>query len=203
MSLSVHNLEKSFTNDQGEAFRVIKNVSFDLQKGQIGILLGPSGCGKTTLLRLIAGLEHADGGRSLCRTRFNPIPIHQRRFGFVFQDYALFPHKNVYDNVAFGLRMRGWTGEKITVRVAQVLELVGLAQFGSRSVIALSGGEQQRVALARALAPAPRAAATGRTVGRVGSRFARAVDDRTATNFKRCRFVVEMSLVGSPLVCHA
>jgi ABC-type Fe3+/spermidine/putrescine transport system ATPase subunit len=145
-------IEKSF-----EGKPVLRGVSYALEVGEILVLLGPSGCGKTTLLRIIAGLETADAGQVLLDGEdLTKVPVHQRGFGFVFQDYALFPHKNVYDNVAFGLRMHNWPEEKMRARVEQVLELVGLAGFDERSIHDLSGGEQQRVALARSLAPAPR-----------------------------------------------
>ncbi|RMG92717.1 MAG: ABC transporter ATP-binding protein [Chloroflexi bacterium] len=125
--------------------------------GEVVVLLGPSGCGKTTLLRIIAGLDQADNGRLLLQGEdLTRIPVHQRGFGMVFQEYALFPHRNVFENVAFGLRMAGWERPQIVERVQQVLALVGLAGYDQRSVHELSGGEQQRVALARSLAPAPR-----------------------------------------------
>ena len=120
-------------------------------------MLGPSGCGKTTLLRIVAGLESADNGTlSLGDNDLTQIPVHERGFGFVFQDYALFPHKNVADNVGFGLKMLGQSEPEILVRVRDVLIQVGLSGFENRPIHELSGGEQQRVALARALAPKPR-----------------------------------------------
>jgi ABC-type Fe3+/spermidine/putrescine transport system ATPase subunit len=120
-------------------------------------LLGASGSGKSTLLRIIAGLEDADSGSIL----FNHVdlvstPAHLRDFGLVFQDYALFPHLNVNENVAFGLKMRRVSQDEIKRRVADSLEMVNLSGFGLRRVTDLSGGEQQRVALARALATRPR-----------------------------------------------
>jgi ABC-type Fe3+/spermidine/putrescine transport system ATPase subunit len=119
-------------------------------------LLGPSGCGKTTLLRIIAGLETPDGGQVLVDGEdVTPVPPHQRGFGLMFQEYALFPHKDVFGNVAFGLRMQGLRDELVAARVAEVLQLVGLAGFEHRDVNQLSGGERQRVALARSLAPQP------------------------------------------------
>ncbi|MFQ5421992.1 MAG: ABC transporter ATP-binding protein, partial [Anaerolineae bacterium] len=144
--------EKSFDGEP-----VLRGVSLALRAGEIVVLLGPSGCGKTTLLRILAGLEVADNGRLLLNEQdLSRIPVHQRGFGMVFQDYALFPHKNVFENVAFGLRMQNWDKRQLQERVMQVLALVGLVGFGERPIYELSGGEQQRVALARSLAPAPR-----------------------------------------------
>jgi iron(III) transport system ATP-binding protein len=136
----------------------VQDVSLVLSKGKIGVLIGPSGCGKTSLLRAVAGLERvANGrvtmdGRLLADTRTH-VPAEDRRIGMVFQDYALFPHFNVRDNVAFGVRdlPRPARDE----RIEQVLELVGLAHAARRAPHELSGGQQQRVALARALAPKP------------------------------------------------
>lgn len=135
---------------------VLQGVTVGVPAGKILVLLGPSGCGKTTLLRIVAGLETADAGQVTWQgTIIDNRPIHQRGFGMVFQDYALFPHKNVYHNIAFGLRMQRQSADDITQRVNGVLQLVGLTGFGERAVHDLSGGEQQRVALARALAPTP------------------------------------------------
>jgi ABC-type Fe3+/spermidine/putrescine transport system ATPase subunit len=133
------------------------DVSFTVERGEIVCLLGPSGCGKTTLLRLIAGLEPLDGGQVLVDgEELTHVPPHLRGFGLMFQEYALFPHKDVSGNVAFGLRMQGLGREAVTARVTEILALVGLAGFEHRDVNQLSGGEQQRVALARSLAPQPR-----------------------------------------------
>ena len=152
MFLEVRDVHKSF-----EGQPVLCGISASIAEGEIVVLLGPSGCGKTTLLRIIAGLESAEQGiLSLEGIDLGQIPIHRRGFGMVFQDYALFPHKNVRQNVAFGLRMSGWVQSLQERRVRQVLGMVGLAEFGERTVHELSGGEQQRVALARALAPYPR-----------------------------------------------
>lgn len=137
----------------GEA-EVLRELSLSLRAGEIVCLLGPSGCGKTTLLRIIAGLERADRGALLFQGRdLAQVPVHQRNFGLMFQEYALFPHLNVEQNVRFGLRMRGIRGEG--ERAREMLALVGLAGMGAREVSSLSGGEQQRVALARSLAPRP------------------------------------------------
>ncbi len=150
--LTIKSITKAF-----EGQPVLRGVSLAIEAGEVVVLLGPSGCGKTTLLRIIAGLEAADNGRLLLNNRdLTRLPVHQRGFGMVFQDYALFPHKNVFENAAFGLRMMGWGRLEIAERVKQVLELVGLTGFDDRPIYDLSGGEQQRVALARSLAPAPR-----------------------------------------------
>lgn len=136
---------------------VLRGVSLGVACGDLAALLGPSGCGKTTLLRIVAGLEHADAGS--VRVEGAPVdalPPHLRGFGLMFQDYALFPHLDVAGNVAFGLEMQRAGRGEAAARVAELLELVGLRGYGGRRVYELSGGERQRVALARALAPRPR-----------------------------------------------
>lgn len=134
----------------------LQGVSLQVEPGEIVALLGPSGCGKSTLLAVIAGLEPADRGQVFWNGHLlENTPPHRRNFGLMFQDFALFPHKNVYENVAFGLRMAGASSQAIARRVGQVLELVGLPGFERRDVNTLSGGEGQRVALARSLAPQP------------------------------------------------
>ena len=136
------------------SFRALDEVSFDVKTGQITALLGPSGCGKSTLLRAIAGLERPSGGditwegESVLDT-----PTYQRGFGLMFQDGQLFPHRNVEGNIAYGLRHL--PRDQRERRVAEVLAIVGLEGFASRSIESLSGGQAQRVALARALAPRP------------------------------------------------
>jgi len=150
--LAVVSISKAF----GE-HAAVDGVAFDLAEREVLALLGPSGGGKSTLLNLIAGLEAPDAGdirwdgQSLLG-----LPTHRRGFGLMFQDYALFPHKNVAANVGFGLRMQGKSRAEVEAGVARSLDLVGLAGFERRDVNTLSGGEQQRVALARALAPRPR-----------------------------------------------
>ena len=136
----------------------VQGVSLGLTRGQIGVLIGPSGCGKTSLLRAVAGLERLAGGRIVMDDRLladhqTHVPAEARRIGMVFQDYALFPHLNVRDNVAFGVRDLPRAARER--RIDQVLELVGLAHSAKRAPHQLSGGQQQRVALARALAPQP------------------------------------------------
>ncbi len=150
--LEAHHLIKSYSEGHFP-----DDISFTVDEGEILCLLGPSGCGKTTLLRIIAGLEIPDSGKVLFEGRdIRDVPVHRRNFGLMFQDQALFPHKNVFENIAFGLRMQSLLKGEIRERVGAVLELVGMAGFGGRDVNELSGGEQQRVALARSLAPHPR-----------------------------------------------
>ena len=138
---------------------VVKDISFSLAKGQIGCLLGPSGCGKTTLLRAIAGFEPvATGNISLQQQVVSSDSLQQapelRQVGMVFQDFALFPHLNVADNISFGLGHLSRPARK--AKVQQLLQLVGLPDLAKRHIYQLSGGQQQRVALARALAPQPK-----------------------------------------------
>lgn len=135
----------------------LDSVDLTIADGEVLAVLGPSGSGKTTLLRVIAGLQNPDSGSlSWDGESLDQIAAHERGFGLMFQDYALFPHRPVGGNVAFGLRMAGWSDESINERVAEVLSWVGLPGYEDRAVGNLSGGEQQRVALARALAPNPR-----------------------------------------------
>ena len=145
---------RGVTKRYGETV-ALDRVDLQVRRGETLALLGPSGCGKSTLLALVAGLEPHEGailwqGRELAGT-----PAEARRFGMVFQDYALFPHLNVFENVAFGLRLRRTPAMRLRERVAEVLALVGLEHLRDRDVTTLSGGERQRVALARALAPEP------------------------------------------------
>jgi ABC-type Fe3+/spermidine/putrescine transport system ATPase subunit len=128
-----------------------------LAVGETLCLLGASGSGKSTILRIIAGLEQAERGEARWAGQsLGQVPVHRRNFGLMFQDYALFPHLDVFENIAFGLRRQKWPASEIKLRVAEVLKQVNLSAFGLRRVAELSGGEQQRVALARALAPHPR-----------------------------------------------
>ena len=141
---------------KGEIYAA-RDVRLDIRPGEFLTLLGPSGCGKTTTLRVVAGFEKPDAGR----IRFDgqdvtDLPANQRNIGFVFQNYALFPHLSIFENVAYGLRVRGVSEEAIAKRVGNVLALVGLAGYDLQFSSQLSGGEQQRVALARAIVIEPR-----------------------------------------------
>ncbi len=149
--LFVERLCKTFDEKQ-----VLNDLSFSVLPNEIVVILGPSGCGKTTLLNIIAGIETPDSGdiqwfgNSVLNT-----PVHKRNFGLMFQDYALFPHLNVYENIAFGLRMKRKNKSEIDKEVSNAMRLVGVESYAKRSVMTLSGGEKQRVALARSLAPHP------------------------------------------------
>ncbi len=135
----------------------VREVSFTVEYGDIVGLLGPSGCGKTTLLRLLAGIDEPDQG-TICfdGNNIDSLEPQNRGFGLMFQNLALFPHMNVFANIAFGLRMQGIPKQDINTRVNDLLELVDLSGYNDRKVQELSGGERQRVALARSMAPSPR-----------------------------------------------
>ncbi len=136
---------------------VLRDISFQVEAGEVLVLLGPSGCGKTSILRVVAGLEMAEAGViRLDGNDLATVPSHQRGFGLMFQEFALFPHLRVEQNVEFGPRMQGLGPEERRERVAELLTIVGLRGYEARQVHQLSGGERQRVALARSLAPRPR-----------------------------------------------
>lgn len=156
MSIHIDQISKQFGT-----FSALKNVSLHIDSGELVALLGPSGCGKTTLLRIIAGLEHADAGRlSFHGEDTTDTPVRERQVGFVFQHYALFRHLTVFENVAFGLRVRPRATRPsdavIRQKVHELLQLVQLDWLSDRYPSQLSGGQRQRIALARALAVEPR-----------------------------------------------
>jgi sulfate transport system ATP-binding protein len=149
--VELKNINKSYAN-----YKASDDVNFGIEKGKLIALLGPSGSGKTTILRMIAGLETADSGDIIIDGKVvNDVPASRRGIGFVFQNYALFRYKTVYDNIAFGLRVNKWNKEDIDERVNELIELVGLKGLEKRYPNQLSGGQKQRVAFARALAPKP------------------------------------------------
>lgn len=138
-------------------FTAVNGISLNIEQGEFFTLLGPSGCGKTTLLRMIAGFNTVDGGE-ICFDEqvINTLPAHKRDIGMVFQNYAIFPHLNVADNVAYGLKARKVPKEQIIPRVDEALKMVQIDQLKARQPNELSGGQQQRVALARTLAQDPK-----------------------------------------------
>ena len=152
-SVDVHfkNIRKSFGDVE-----VLKGIDLSIRRGEFFSLLGPSGCGKTTLLRILAGFEFQDSGEVLLRgAEVSKLPPNQRSVNTVFQNYALFPHMTVFDNVAFGLKMRKVPPNQLKSRVQTALETVEIGQFAARKPAQLSGGQRQRVALARAIVNEP------------------------------------------------
>ncbi len=156
LGVRIDGVSKRFAHRvKGEVYAV-REVRLDVRPGEFLTLLGPSGCGKTTTLRMIAGFETPDAGRIFFGARdVTGLPANQRDIGFVFQNYALFPHLSVFENVAYGLRVRGRADAEIGKSVSDVLALVGLAGYEQQFSGQLSGGEQQRVALARAIVIQP------------------------------------------------
>lgn len=151
MSIELRNVSKRFGD-----VAAVENISLTVADGELVALLGPSGGGKTTVLRMIAGLEIPTSGDLLIRgERVNDVPVQKRNIGFVFQSYALFKTMSVFDNIAFGLKIKKWSKSDITTRVEELLKLFGLEGLGRRLPHQLSGGQRQRVAIARALAPKP------------------------------------------------
>ena len=149
--LSVENIYKDYDGKP-----LLKGINFEIHEGELVCLLGSSGSGKSTMLRIIAGLEEPESGRVFWNGEdYTQKPTHERGFGLMFQDYALFPHRTVAENIAFGLRMAGRPKPEIETRVQKALASIRMEEFADRAVTELSGGEQQRVALARALAPDP------------------------------------------------
>ena len=134
----------------------VEKMDFDIEEGSLVTLLGPSGCGKTTLLRMVAGLEEPTEGDIFIKgKRINDTPIHKRNLGMIFQNYALFPHKTIFDNVAFGLKYRHVSKDEIREKVSRALEMVRLPGVENRMPSQLSGGQQQRIAMARAIVIEP------------------------------------------------
>ena len=156
-AVEIRNASKVFNPNSNHAVTALSNVSISIRNNEFYTLLGPSGCGKTTLLRLIGGFEYPTEGQILLDDEdISLLPPHKRPVNMVFQNYALFPHLTVAQNIAFGLEMLNKTKGEISKTVDEMLHLVRMADLGSRSVSQLSGGQAQRVALARALAPRPR-----------------------------------------------
>ena len=150
--IDLKNISVSFDGEQ-----ILKNINLYIRDGEFITFLGPSGCGKTTTLRIIAGFLEPDGGDVIFDgKRINGVPPHKREVNTIFQRYALFPHLNVAENIAFGLKLKKMPKDKIDKKVEEMLSLVNLKGFGNRNINSLSGGQQQRVAIARALAVDPK-----------------------------------------------
>lgn len=150
--IELKNLTKNFEDQQ-----VLRGINLDIHENEFLTLLGPSGCGKTTTLRIIAGFEEPSDGQVLFNgMEISKVPPYKREVNTVFQKYALFPHMNVFENIAFGLNIKKMDKDIIRQKVERMLKLVGLEGFGSRDVTLLSGGQQQRVAIARALVNEPK-----------------------------------------------
>ena len=149
--ITLENISKAY-----DGVTVLNNINLYIRKKEFVTLLGPSGCGKTTTLRIIGGFENADSGRVIFDGQdISGVPPYKRRVNTVFQKYALFPHLNVKDNIAFGLKLKKMPKDEIARRVDYMLDLVNLSGYGKRSVESLSGGQQQRIAIARALVNEP------------------------------------------------
>ena len=152
MIIDLKNISVSF-----DVQPILKDLNLYIRDGEFITLLGPSGCGKTTTLRIIAGFLEPDSGEVIFEGKvINGVPAYKRQVNTIFQRYALFPHLNVYENIAFGLRLKKMKEKDIQAKVSEMLTLVNLKGFGSRKIDSLSGGQQQRVAIARALAVDPR-----------------------------------------------
>ncbi len=150
--IRLQNISKKFEDDV-----ILDNINLTIKDKEFMTFLGPSGCGKTTTLRIIAGFLESDSGQVIFEGKdINNLPPHKRQVNTIFQRYALFPHLNVYDNIAFGLRIKKMKEKDISKKVHEMLELVNLKGFQRRNIASLSGGQQQRVAIARALAVEPR-----------------------------------------------
>ncbi|MED4205614.1 ABC transporter ATP-binding protein [Neobacillus mesonae] len=150
--IQFNNVTKQYDNDPP----VLDNVSFEIERGKFYTLLGPSGCGKTTILRLIAGfMEPSKGEIFFNGKKINQIPANKRQVNTVFQDYALFPHLNVFENVAFGLRIKKLKNAEIQAKVKEALSFVNLSGYENREIREMSGGQRQRVAIARAIVNEP------------------------------------------------
>ncbi len=150
--VSLKNIKKSFGS-----VRVLNQINLDMEQGDFLVLLGPSGCGKSTLLRMIAGLETVTGGDiEIDANRVNDVHPKDRDIAMVFQNYALYPDKTVYDNMAFGLRMRRQTEQRISEAIAEAAEILGMQDLLSRKPSQLSGGQRQRVAVGRAMVRDPK-----------------------------------------------
>ncbi len=154
--VNIKNLSKIYVGANNQEFKAVDNISVDIKAGEFVTLLGPSGCGKTTTLRMVAGFEVPNSGEIyLGGDKINELTPDKRDTAMVFQSYALFPHYNIYDNIAYGLKLKKMNKDEIREKVNNIIELVGLKGMENRNPNQISGGQQQRVALARALVMEP------------------------------------------------
>ena len=176
--IEIKDLCKSF-----DGTKVLKNITFYIRNNEFITLLGPSGCGKSTTLRIIAGFETADSGIVNFEGKdLKSVPANKRNINTVFQRYALFPHLNVFDNVAFGLKIKKVNKQEIRERVNKALATVGLADYGDRYIDQLSGGQMQRVAIARAIVNRPRILLLDEPLGALER-----CEKRCRSSLRRCR----------------
>lgn len=156
MAIELENLTKLFTDEDGNKVEAVKDLDLSIKEEEFFTLLGPSGCGKTTILRMIAGFESPTQGRILLDGEdITDVSANNRDVGIVFQNYALFPHMSVFENIAYGLRVENYSEDAIEDRVEEMLKVIRMEGYGDRKPSALSGGQQQRIAVARSLAPSP------------------------------------------------
>ena len=183
---------KNIVVDFEDGERILKNISLDIKDKEFVTLLGPSGCGKTTTLRIIAGfLDPTEGDVLFEGKKINGVPPHKRNVNTVFQRYALFPHLNVYENIAFGLRVKKLPQKEIVKRVGEMLELVNLKGFEKRSINRLSGGQQQRVAIARALVNHPKVLLLDEPLGALDLKLSKGMQ----TELRRIQQELEITFV--------
>ena len=183
---------KNIVVDFEDGERILKNISLDIKDKEFVTLLGPSGCGKTTTLRIIAGfLDPTEGDVLFEGKKINGVPPHKRNVNTVFQRYALFPHLNVYENIAFGLRVKKLPQKEIVKRVGEMLELVNLKGFEKRSINRLSGGQQQRVAIARALVNHPKVLLLDEPLGALDLKLRKGMQ----TELRRIQQALELTFV--------
>ena len=195
VAITIDNVVKRFGKDT-----IINGLSVDVRPGEFFTLLGPSGCGKTTLLRMIIGFNSIEGGTIKIDDQIiNDIPTHLRNMGMVFQNYAIFPHMSVKDNVAFGLKNRKVAKEKMNALVDEILETVKIAHLKDRMPTQLSGGQQQRVALARAIVIHPQVLLMDEPLSNLDAKLR--VEMRNAIKIIQQKIGITQHLMGAKQRC--
>ena len=182
--IAIDNISKVY----GDGTAAVSDLTLEIEDGEFIVLVGPSGCGKTTALRMVAGLETITSGEIRIGDRVvNDVPPKERDIAMVFQNYALYPHMTVYDNMAFGLKLRKLPHKEIDQRVREAADILGLEDLLSRKPKALSGGQRQRVAMGRAIVREPKVVPDGRAAVEPGRKASRADADRDRTHPARPR----------------